>query len=293
MVSGRWAVKGGAGAGGILVTGTRRTTGPVRIAYDLLGSGPLIVFLHGIGGNRKNWARQLQAFGDRYCAVAWDGRGYGESDDPPRQLRFSDFAEDLARLLDHLRAERAHLVGLSMGGMIVQDFYGRYPTRVGTMSLVDTSVGLGAAPEEVRKDFLARRLSPLERGAKPADLAPFVVETLVAAGAPASVRAELAASMAALRPGPYSQALTAIVATDFRSLLPTISVPTLVVVGEEDRLTPPAAAEYLAANIAGAEKVVIEEAGHLTNIEQPETFNRALGHFLDRFADRASRVSAP
>jgi pimeloyl-ACP methyl ester carboxylesterase len=272
---------------------TRRTGGPVSIAFDILGAGPLVVFLHGIGGNRTNWARQLEALGGRYCAVAWDARGYGESDDPPPGgLKFGDFADDLARLMDHLGAEKAHLVGLSMGGMIVQDFCGRYPGRAATLTLVDTSVGLGAAGDEVRRDFLERRLAPLEAGGlRPADLAPTLIETLVARSAPAAVREELSASLAALRPQPYKQALRAIVTTDFREVLPTISVPTLVVVGEEDRLTPVSAADYLATNIAGAEKAVIAGAGHLANIEKPEAFNAALGSFLDRFAERASTVA--
>ena len=104
---------------------TRHTPDPVSIAYDIVGSGPLLVFLHGIGGNRTNWTAQLEFFGSRFCAVAWDARGYGDSHDSPQTLRFGDYADDLSRLLDHLRAERAHLVGLSMGGMILQDFYDR------------------------------------------------------------------------------------------------------------------------------------------------------------------------
>jgi pimeloyl-ACP methyl ester carboxylesterase len=252
----------------------------------------LVVFLHGIGGNRTNWAKQLEVFGRQFCAVAWDARGYGASNDPPTTLRFSDYADDLQRLLDHLKAETAHLVGLSMGGMIIQDFYARYPNRVATLALVDTSPGLGTAPEEAKKDFLARRLEPLERGLTPADFAPDLIEVLVAPSAPPSVREQLQSSLAMLRPEPYKQALKAIVSTDFRAVLPKISVPTLVIVGKEDQITTSATADYLAKNIPGAEKVVLAEAGHLTNIEQPEAFNSALGTFLGKHADRASRVSA-
>src|SRR6266540_4997902 len=149
---------------------TRHTEGPVSIAYDVEGSGPFVVFLHGIGGNRSNWAGQLAHFGTRFCAVAWDARGYGGSDDPPQTLKFSDYADDLVRLLDHLNAERAPLVGLSMGGMIIQDFYGRYADRVATLALVDTSAGFGSVSEDTKRDFLARRLDPLERGLRPADI---------------------------------------------------------------------------------------------------------------------------
>ncbi|HXH09670.1 MAG TPA: alpha/beta fold hydrolase, partial [Alphaproteobacteria bacterium] len=162
----------------------QRTSGPVPIAYDIAGNGPVVVFLHGIGGNRGNWDGQIEYFAKHFCAVAWDARGYGASSDPPQPLTFSDYADDLRRLLDHLKAERAHLVGLSMGGMILQDFYDRHAERVATLSLIDTSAGFGSASDEVRRDFLARRLEPLERGLTPADIAPGVVDVLVAKGAP-------------------------------------------------------------------------------------------------------------
>ena len=270
---------------------TRHTGGAISLAYDIEGSGPLVVFLHGIGGNRTNWEGQLETFSNKFCAVSWDARGYGASDDPPQTLKFSDYADDLVRLLDHVKAERAHFVGLSMGGMIIQDFYGRYPERVATLSLVDTSSGFGGVPEEVQRDFLARRLEPLEKGLKPPDIAPGLVEVLVAKNASAAVREQLRASLAALRVEPYKQALHAIVTTDFRSVLPRISVPTLVIVGEEDSVTPPSASEFLVKNIPGALLMKIPRAGHLTNIEQPETFDSALAAFLDRHAQRASVVS--
>ncbi len=270
---------------------TRHTGGPVSIAYDMAGSGPLVVFLHGIGGNRTNWYGQFEHFSNRFCAVTWDARGYGASNDSPQTLKFSDFADDLLRLLDHCKAERAHLVGLSMGGMIIQDFYGRYPERVATLALVDTSSGFGGVPEAVRRDFLARRLDPLEKGLTPVDIAPGVVEVLVAKSASAAIREQLRGSLSALRVEPYKQALHAVVTTDFRPVLPKITVPTLVIVGEEDIVTPPSASEFLVKNIAGAALVKIPGAGHLTNIEKPEAFNAALGPFLDQHAQRASVVS--
>jgi 3-oxoadipate enol-lactonase len=271
---------------------TRHTGGPVAIAYDMAGSGPLVVFLHGIGGNRTNWYGQLEHFSNRFCAVTWDARGYGASNDSPQTLKFSDFADDLLRLLDHCKAERAHLVGLSMGGMIVQDFYGRHPERVATLALVDTSPGFGGVPEAARRDFLARRLDPLEKGLTPVDIAPGVVAVLVAKSASAAIREQLRGSLSALRVEPYKQALHAIVTTDFRPVLPKITVPTLVIVGDEDIVTPPSASEFLVKNIAGAALIKIPGAGHLTNIEKPEAFNAALGPFLDRHAQRASVVSA-
>ncbi len=172
--------------------------------------------------------------------------------------------------LDHLGAARAHLVGLSMGGMILQDFYSHYPDRVATLSLVDTSVGFGSVSQEVRRDFLARRLEPLERGLTPADIAPGVVEVLVAKDANPEARQRMRASMEALRVEPYKQALHAIITTDFRAVLPRINVPTLVVVGEEDVVTPPSDSEFLAKTIPSAVLITVPGAGHLTNIAKPK-----------------------
>jgi 3-oxoadipate enol-lactonase len=269
----------------------QKTRGPVSIAYEMQGSGPLVVFLHGIGGNRTNWYEQLDHFGDRFCAVTWDARGYGASDDPPQTLKFGDYADDLNRLLDHFKAERAHLVGLSMGGMIIQDFYARYSQRVATLSLVDTSSGFGGTSEEVKRDFLSRRLDPLEKGMTPADIAPGVVQVLAGKSAPEAVRAKLRASLSALRVEPYKQALHAIITTDFRSVLATIKVPTLVIVGDEDVVTPPPASDFLVKSIPGASLITIPQAGHLTNIEKPEAFRAALRPFLEQHAQRASVVT--
>ena len=105
------------------------------------------------------------------------------------------------------------------------------------------------------------------------------------------MREQMRASMAALHTESYKQALHAIVTTDFRAVLPKITVPTLVVVGEEDVVTPPSASEFLVKNIAGASLVRIPGAGHLTNLEKPEAFNTALGAFLDQHAQQASVVS--
>jgi pimeloyl-ACP methyl ester carboxylesterase len=270
----------------------QKTSGPVSIAYESQGSGPLVVFLHGIGGNRTNWFNQIDHFSDKFCAVTWDARGYGDSDDSPQTLKFSDYADDLRRFLDYFKAERAHLVGLSMGGMIAQDFYGRYAERVATLSLVDTSSGFGGVPEEARRDFLARRLVPLERGLTPRDIAPGVIEVLASKHASAVVREQLHASLSALRVEPYKQALHAIVTTDFRPVLSKISVPTLVIVGDEDIVTPPSASVFLAKNIVGASLIKIPAAGHLTNLEKPEEFNAALRPFLEKHAQRASVVAS-
>ena len=97
------------------------------------GSGPLVLFLHGIGGNRHHWRQQLPVFATRFKAVAWDARGYGDSDDYEGAAAISMTSPpDVLRVLDHFKAQKAHLVGLSMGGRIARNFALRHPERVAT-----------------------------------------------------------------------------------------------------------------------------------------------------------------
>lgn len=108
--------------------------GTPRLAVDHAGTGPLVLFLHGIGGNRSNRTEQVDACSGRFHAAAWDARGCSDSDDYPGPL--GDFARDVLRVMDHFGERKTHLTGL--GGRIAQDFYTRFPDRVATLALCDT-----------------------------------------------------------------------------------------------------------------------------------------------------------
>lgn len=255
--------------------------GQPRIAYEAIGAGDTVVFLHGIGGNRTNWWEQQAALAGEYRAVAWDARGYGDSDDYDGELAFPMFADDLLRLLDHLAAERAHLVGLSMGGRIVMDFYERHPARVASLVLCDTFPGYDASiTAEQREKFIRSRKQPLVEGKEPRDIAPVVAPTLLGKHATAASLQRLIDSMTILHKESYIKAIEAMTRYEPVAQLAAIRVPTLVIVGDEDTLTPPAIARDMAAAIPGARLVVIERAGHLSNIEQPAAFNAVLLDFL-------------
>jgi 3-oxoadipate enol-lactonase len=263
--------------------------GEPGLAYSALGEGPTVVFLHGVGGNRGNWADQLPAFAPQFRAVAWDARGYGDSADYAGPLDFADFSGDLLRLLDHLRVRRAHLCGLSMGGRIALDFYERHPARVATLVLCDSFAGFDAdfTPER-RAAFVRQRKEPLLQGKRPADIAPDLARILMGRKAPKSVFDRLVASMAALRKESYIKAVEATTMYQRNADLAQVAVPTLLVYGGDDRLTPPALGRTLAAQIRGARLLVIEEAGHLVNIEKPAEFNAAVLGFLREHRDRAA-----
>jgi 3-oxoadipate enol-lactonase len=261
---------------------------PPRIAVEHIGHGPLVMFLHGIGGNRDNWSDQLPVFAQHFHAAAWDARGYGDSDDYDGALSFADVSRDLIRVLDHFGAVRAHLVGLSMGGRIAQEFTALFPERVATLTLCDTHASFKDFPLETQRSFVSLRLKPLvEDGKSPADIAPRVARSLMGPNATEAMLARLIASVAKLHKDSYIKTVRSTVDFDRRDDLKRIKVPTLVLNGEHDKLTPPAMARDLAAQIPGARVEVIADAGHLINIEQPVVFNRLVLDFLLSHRDRA------
>jgi pimeloyl-ACP methyl ester carboxylesterase len=255
---------------------TTLVPGSPRIAVASAGRGQLVLFLHGIGGNRNHWQHQLAFFSQNgFTAAAWDARGYGDSDDYEGALQFEDFTSDLARVLDHLGREKADLVGLSMGGRIARNFALAHPDRVRTLTLANTSPGFDAlTPEEVLRFVEEREHRSAESAAR-----------LLGSRARPGAHAALLASFHALRNDSYRKTLEASVAQDRAAPLERLAVPTLVITGDEDRVYPPELAERMARRIPGAKLVVLEDCGHLSNLEQPERFNEALLEFLRHYPD--------
>lgn len=251
-----------------------------RIAVELAGAGPLVLFLHGIGGTREQWRPQLDALADAFTVAAWDARGYGDSDDYPGPLRFADFATDVIRVLDHLGAARAHLVGLSMGGRIAREVALRFPERVDRLVLANTTPGFAALSADQQRQFVEARAAPLRAGRTPAELAPELVARLVHPAATPAARTAAETMMRGLHVESYIKTVEASVAEDRAAPIERITAPTLVVTSDADPLYPRAIAEDMARRIAGARLVVIERAGHLSNLEQPDAFNRAVRTFL-------------
>jgi 3-oxoadipate enol-lactonase len=267
---------------------TEYVPGAPRIAIDHVGSGPLVLFMHGIGGNRTNWQDQLPVFGEKFHAASWDTRGYGASDDYDGPLDFGDFSRDLIRVLDHFKAARAHLVGLSMGGLIAFDFHATHPQRVATLTICDSMPGMTGLSEEGRREFIRIRQEPLLNGKEPRDIAPIVAKTLVGKSAKPGSFERLVASMSALHKDSYLKTIVATTNYSRNLELEKIRLPTHIVVGDEDALTPPALSRSMATRISGSRLTVIGGAGHLSNIEQPEAFNAATLAFLLEHRDRAA-----
>lgn len=254
--------------------------GQPRLAFAQQGQGALLVLLHGIGGNRTNWHDQFPDFARHFHTVAWDARGFGDSDDYDGPVTIGDFSADLLRLIDYVGARAAHLVGLSMGGRIAMDFYERHPAHVATLTLCDTHPGFAGLRPDQREAFLRPRQAPLLAGKEPRDIAPTLARNLVGPNATPAIVQRLVDSLSALHKESYLKTLAAIANDSHRPPLEQIKVPVHVVVGAEDTLTPPKVARAIAKRIPGAQLTVIEGAGHLSNIEQPARFNEAVLSFL-------------
>ena len=253
----------------------------IRAAYDDTGGGgAALVLLHGFPFDRRMWRGQASALGDEFRVVAPDLRGFGETPLGDGDLKMETLAEDVAALLDELNIERVVLGGLSMGGYVAFEFLRRYPERVRALVLADTRPQADneegrRAREETARRALKEGVAPVVESMLPKLLSP---RTLEQGG---EVLEGVRAMMLGTSPDAAAAALRAMATRrDQTGLLPSIKVPTLILVGGEDSITPPADAEAMGAKIEGSRLVVFEGAGHLSNVERPSEFNRALAEFL-------------
>ncbi|WP_158241784.1 alpha/beta fold hydrolase [Tabrizicola sp. TH137] len=250
------------------------------------GDGRLCLFLHGIGGGRQNWRAQLGAAGHRIRCAALDLRGYGDSTLGPRQSTVDDYCADILRVAEVLGARRLVLVGLSYGSWIATSFAMRHPEMLDGLVLSGGCTGMSEAGPEEREAFRLSREVPLNAGQVPADFAPAVVKVLAGPDAPEAVRAELLASMSAIAAPTYRDALVCFTNPRERFDFSRLSMPVLMMTGEHDRLAPSSEIRGIAGRIWDSAKrpdvrfEVIAGAGHVCNLEQPETYNRHLADFL-------------
>ena len=252
-----------------------------RFSYEAAGdhlSRPL-VFLHGIGGAARAWRSQLDAFGDRYFAIAWDMPGYGGSVPLPI-VSISALADALRDFLLQVGATKPILVGHSIGGMIVQQLLSKSPDLARGIVLAQTSPAFGKPDGDWQKTFIDARLGPLDRGETLASLAPSLVGELVGDNPDIGGMALARDCMAAVPETTYRATMLALMGFDLRHALKNIAVPTLVLSGSKDNNAPAPMMAKMASYILSAKYVEIEGAGHLVNLERAEAFNAALDQFL-------------
>jgi len=259
---------------------TKKVVRGVEIAYDDLGSGPSVVLLHGYPFNRSMWRDQLDELKQHHRVIIPDLRGHGQSAVTSAPATMQNMAGDVASLLETLNISRATIGGLSMGGYIALAFYRLFPLRVRSLVLADTRAQ--ADTEEGKQHREQQAEKALREGMEGiADaLLPKLLTPETVATRPGVVK-RLREMMVETDPEGAAAALRAMAERlDQTSFLSRIIAPTLIIVGSEDALTPVADAELMHREIGGSRMQIIEGAGHVSNIERPEEFNRALIKFL-------------
>ncbi len=263
----------------------KATINNVQLAYADHGVGLPVIFLHAFPLNRRMWEGELMALlGEgRYRLVALDWRGFGESEITNGISTMELFADDVAGLMDALGIQNAILCGLSMGGYATFAFLRKYPQRVAGLILADTRPGADTPEAQANRENVAQIAETQGTGAI-ADLqVPRLLSEYTRRHHP-EVEARVRQLIDEAIPQGIAAASRGMAQRgDSTELLGGITCPTLVIVGEQDALIPPAVTQDYASRIPGAQFAVIPQAGHLSNLEQPEAFLQAIGRFLGSF----------
>jgi 3-oxoadipate enol-lactonase len=262
----------------------------VKIYWDEQGQGEPILLIMGLGWASVMWHRSRPVLAKHYRTIALDNRGVGRSDVPAGPYSIAVMASDAAAVLDAAGVDSAHVYGVSMGGMIAQEFALQYPGRVRSLILGCTAAGgptaLRAEPEVL--EVLARRdLSP---DASVAATHPFIYDSAT----PPERLDEDTTIRKQWWPNPagYMAQLQGIIAWEAYSRLPQIAAPTLVIHGETDRLIPPGNAKLIADRIRDAKLVMIPHASHIFSTDRPDLTHNAVLEFLSAKSDHKHSTQA-
>lgn len=251
-----------------------RTATGISLGYDEAGDGghTPVVFLHGVGSDKSVWRPQLDYFASDRRAIAFDYPGYGESDPAFEGMTRDDYAATILAAMSALGVERAHVCGLSLGGVVAIAMHAAWPRRLASLILADTFAE--------HPDGRAIYDRSIAASGDLRAMAESRVDVLLAQPAHPTVRSEVVETMARISPEAYRTGARAVWLAEQQQRASAIRLPTLVLCGAEDRVTPPALSSALAKMIPGAACELIEQAGHICNLERPDSFNTLVGAFL-------------
>jgi 3-oxoadipate enol-lactonase len=254
------------------------TNNGCQIGYDEAGagSGVPIVFLHGVGSDRSVWHPQLEHFGATRRAIAVDYPGYGDSDPAPEGTTRDDYASAIISAMDGLGVHRAHICGLSLGGVVAIAIHHAAPERCASLILADTFAVHPDGRAIYERSLAGSRDLPATAEAR--------VDVLIAQPADPEVRREVVETMSRIDPAAYRIGAEAVWLADQRDRARAIRAPALVIVGDQDLITPADLSNELVDLILDARMQVIGGAGHLTNLERPREFNSMVDRFLTAIA---------
>ena len=256
------------------------TANGIKTHYKIAGpeGAPVVIFAHSVGCSLNIFDAQFAALADRYRVIRFDFRGHNLSAPSDQPITIAGLAADLAAFMDELKIERAHIAGLSIGGMVAQAFALAAPARVQSLTLMATTAYFPPA------DFWTNRAA-LVRASGMGAVADLLMPRWFSEGfrrnAPEAVDA-VRKKLLLVDPATYARCCEAIGAMDLRESIGAISAPTLIMVGSVDPATPPAMAEDMQRRIKGAELVVIPDAAHIISVDKPDAVTAHLSAFLAR-----------
>ena len=250
----------------------------IDVRYEVRGQGPWLTLSHSLAVHGGMWAPQIDALARHFTVLNYDTRGHGGTSAPPAPYTLEQLADDAHGLLQHLGVTRTHWLGLSMGGMIGQTLALRHPEVLDRVVLADTTGQVPAAGAAMWADRVRIARSEGMQALCQPTLSRWFTEPFLKAQ-PALME-KIGAMIAATPVEGYAGCCAAIATTDTLARLAAQRSPALVIVGDQDAATPPAAAEAIARHWPGAKLRVIADASHLSNIEQAAVFNAAVLDFL-------------
>jgi pimeloyl-ACP methyl ester carboxylesterase len=252
----------------------------LRIAYERTGHGPPLVLLHGfVGDGPGTWRHQLDALSDEFTVVAWDAPGAGHSDDPPESFRLPDYADCLTGFVTALGLERPSVGGVSFGAALALQLYGREPSLPARLVLASAYAGwAGSLTPDVARERLELSLQLAD--VPPAERTARMLPSMFSSGAASERVQAFAACMSPFSRVGFRAMTYASAEADLRPVLPTITVPTLFVYGDQDVRAPREVAEALHAAVPHSGLAWVPEAGHVVCVEAPERFNAEVRRFL-------------
>ncbi|MEP0940421.1 MAG: alpha/beta fold hydrolase [Rhizobiaceae bacterium] len=251
-------------------------------SHNSFGSGPAVIFLHGVGSGKEGWQHQvLPVVEIGWQFVAIDAPGFG-ANPVPDDVGFEPHVGGVLEVMDHLGLEKAVICGHSLGGMTAQEVFASAADRVSGLILSATSPAFGRPDGDFQKKFLRDRFAPFDNGMSMAEFAERFSPKLVGPAPQPNAVQEIVDVMKLVPIDTYRQAMRTITGFDQRDNLPNINVPTLLIAGENDTNAPAPMMEKMAGKIADAQFVLLPQTGHLAPIENPEIFNQHLTDFLKR-----------
>lgn len=251
------------------------------IAEPQVPTSETLLCLHGIGGDHASFLPQLEGLSDRLRVVVWNMPGYGKST-MLSPMTFEALAKALKQLISELNTGPVHIMGQSIGGMVAQELFHRYPETVKSLILVATTTVFGGKDDSFKEAFLAARLKPLDDGLAMSEIAQQAIPSIVGTNTSHTIVQSAIDSMASVDSDVYREVLQCLVTFNRRLEWTDVTCPVLAVAGSEDSNAPAATMRKMAEKLLQTQFYELEGAGHLVNLEKGDDVNNLTQQFISQ-----------